>query len=107
MRSYIIGRIVEPEIQTVKMRETKEKRSVCRFGILSGRDCEQFDVWDGDNVFDKVSGFEDGDQVIAVVNTTVTDKGQLRCYLNFIGDCPDDIPGILKDLVRAERTPAK
>ena len=78
------------------IKATGERRGICRFGILSGRTCNEFEIFDNDNVYPSVTGFEDGDQVIAVVNVTVNDKGQMRCWLNEIGECPD---GLREELI--------
>ena len=103
MKSFIIGKVIEPEIRTITVKATGERRSICSFGLLSGRRCENFDVWDGDAAYDKSAKFTEGDQVIAVVNTTVDKDGKFRCYLDTIAECPDHLRTELMEIVRSSR----
>lgn len=100
MTSFLIGRVVEPEIREIKVKATGQLRQVCVLGVLSGRTCNQFDIFDGTDVFEKASSLEDGDLVLCIVGVSVDNKGALRCYLNSIGECPEGLREELMSLVR-------
>lgn len=99
MTSFVIGRVVEPEVREITAKG--QKRKVCSVGVLSGRNCNQFDIFDDSKVFEKVSKMKDGALVLAVVSASVDNRGQLRCYLNGIGDCPDGLRNQLISLAKS------
>lgn len=97
MTSFVIGRVVEPELRELKIKG--ETRTICSFGVLSGRSCTSFDIFDDSKVFETASNLEDGDLVLCVVGTSVDNNGKLRCYLNRMGECPEGLREQLTSLV--------
>ena len=100
MTSFAIGRIVEPVEREITVKG--KKRKVYSLGLLVGRTCTNFDIFDDSKIYDRLSRFEDGDQVLAVVGVTVGDNGKLRNYLNAIGLCPEGLGDQLRDLVNGD-----
>ncbi len=90
MNSFVIGKVVEPETRNFNERETGKQRYVHSFGLLSGRSCTTFDVYDNDKAFEKVQTLKEGATVVAIVGSSVKD-GSLRTYLNGIGPCPAEL----------------
>lgn len=97
MTSFVIGRIVDPELRELKVKG--QTRTIISLGILSGRTCSSFDVFDDAKIFDHLTTFKDGDMVLAVVGTGVDNNGRLRTYLNRIGECPEGLREQLNGLV--------
>lgn len=89
MKSFVIGRVLEPEERTVR---TKDGDRKCfSLAILSGRFATQFDVWDDSKIYDKLKGFYDGDEVCAVVGDGLDNRGKIKYYLNDIASCPSEL----------------
>jgi len=103
MKSFLIGKIIEPEVRRVITKEKGEERYVCDFGLLSGRTCTEFQIWNDSKMFLKVSDYEDGDLVLAVVNSAVDEKGQFRFYLREIGACPEGLREELVSIIREQK----
>ncbi len=91
MNSFVIGKVVEPEMREFVSKKTGELRRIFAFGVLSGRNCEAFDVFDNDKAFEKVQALKEGSTVVAVVGSSVDDEGKLRVYLNGVGPCPAEL----------------
>ncbi len=91
MNSFVIGKVVEPETRNFNERETGKQRQVHSFGLLSGRSCTTFDVYDNDKAFEKVQTLKEGATVIAIVGSSVDDKGRFRTYINGVGPCPAEL----------------
>lgn len=100
MTSFVIGKVIEPETRDITVQG--KRRSVCSFGILSGRTCSQFDVFDDAKVFSKAQFLEDGELVVAVIGSGVDKNGKLRTYLNGLGACPEGLREQLLSLVKAD-----
>lgn len=96
MRSFVIGRLLEPEERCV---DTKDgKRYLISTAVLSGRYAVPFDVWQDDDTFEKLRGLQDGDTVCAVVGDAVDGKGKARYYMNDVALCPEEIRDGLRSL---------
>lgn len=101
MTSFLIGRMVEPETKEITIKSTGEVRKVFSFGLLSGKNCVGFEVFDNDKAYKKATTFKDGDNVLALVGSSVGKNGQLRTYLNGIAACPNQLQEQLRGLVTA------
>lgn len=94
MKSFIIGKIVEPYCYD------SQNGKVLTFGVLSGRNCQEFSVFEfnvhfqtGERTinpyFAKVSSLAENDTVAVVVNCVVTKKNTLGIYLSDIAKITD------------------
>ena len=88
MRSYLIGKVVSPEIRTVEVK--KDSRRILTFGILVVRSVASFDVWDDDKNFDRYLDYPEGLRVFASIRDGLDDKGRIKYYLIHMVSCPDD-----------------
>lgn len=100
MNSFVIGKIVEPEKRQITQKKDSKTRNIVAFGLLSGKSCTVFEVWDGDKLFDKVAALKEGETVLAVINPSTDDKGNIKHYLNAIGSCPTGIREQLANAVK-------
>ncbi len=100
MTGFCIGRVVEPVVREIVVKG--KKRSVCSLGLLVGRNCTQFDIFDDSRIFEKVSALEDGDLVLAVVGCSLGDNGRLRNYLNEITYAPEGLREQLNSFFEAK-----
>ena len=96
MTSFVIGKVVEPEVREITVKG--KTRSICSLGLLVGRSCEQFDVFDDAKVFNNVCSLNEGDVVLAVVGDSIGKDGRLRHYLNNVAISPDGLREDLKSL---------
>lgn len=96
MTSFAIGKVVEPVSREVTIKG--KKRMIFSLGLLVGRSCVPFDIFDDSPVFEKAAELQDGDSVIAVVGDSVDDKGKLRHYLNDIAEAPEGLRDQLRSL---------
>lgn len=96
MQSFIIGKVVEPVIKNTA------NGNVFKFGVLSGRTCQEFSVFSFNKDFktgemkenpfyEKVSGLQENDLVTAVIGTSVTNNGNLAIYLNDIAQIDEEL----------------
>ncbi|WP_101911428.1 hypothetical protein [Marasmitruncus massiliensis] len=90
MTGFVIGKVLAPEVMKFK---DKQKLN---FGLLSGKSSTLFDVWSDDKVFDRASALRDGDTIVAIVGTSVDDKGRLRNYFRDFAISPD---GLREDIM--------
>lgn len=96
MTSFVIGKVVEPEVREITVKG--KVRSICSLGLLVGRACVQFDVFDDAKNFDTVRSLNDGDVVLAVVGDSVGKDGRLRHYLNDVTESPEGLREQLRSL---------
>ena len=100
MRSYLIGKVVSPEIRTVEVK--KDFRRILTFGILVGRSVVAFDVWDDDKKYDRYVNYPEGFRVCAFVGDGLDDKGRIKYYLNDMVPCPDEFEESVRRLFSSE-----
>lgn len=96
MRSYLIGKIVSPEIREVEVK--KGSRSIFTFGVLVGRSVVPFDVWDDDKNYQRYVDYPEGFRVCASVGDGLDDKGRIKYYLNDMVPCPDEFEESVRNL---------
>ena len=99
MTSFVIGRVVDPEVKNVKIKG--EQREVADFGLLVGKTCLTLSVFDDDEIFEKATMLEDGDIIVAHVSTAVNkDEKGLRTFLRGFGECPEGLRETLRDIMK-------
>lgn len=99
MRGFVIGRVVEPEVNDRTIQG--KPRQMASFGLLSGKTCTTFDVFDDDKNFDKVVDLQEDENVLVIFNTSIDKKNMMeRVYLRSVGLCPEGLNEQLRDLVK-------
>lgn len=92
MKTFAIGKVVDPAVRT-----TDSGKQIASFGLLVGQQSEAHQVFRNDEgkgsnkVFDFCSGLKDGDTIIVICGFGVSQKGQLRTYINDVRHCPPDL----------------
>lgn len=96
MTSFVIGKVIEPEVREITVKG--KTRSICSLGLLVGRSCVQFDIFDDSKIFGDVCHLKDGETVLAIVGDSVGKDGKLRHYLNNVTESPDGLREQLRGL---------
>ena len=105
MNSFVIGTVVGIESDQITVKATGEVLDVLKFGVLSGRICTPFDVFNSDKkIYPKVTALKEGMIVLAVVGSSVdAERGSLRTYLRNICECPADLRKQLIGLLSGQK----
>lgn len=100
MTSFLIGKLLEPEVRRVKTKEGN--REVTEFAILSGKYATQFSIWDDAKCYGKLQALKDGQAICAIVGDGLDNQGRVRHYVNDISICPDAFRSQLRALFDAK-----
>lgn len=86
MKSFVVGTVLEPEIQT-----TKENKVHLNFGLLVGKHSTTLDVWEGSEAWPKISELTEGAVVLLVVSAFVDEGKWQRYRVNDIVKAPEGL----------------